>query len=153
MIYKYLRNLLDNTKDAFVLLAFACLTIVITLVQEVRRERVLEALRDLSSPRALIIRDGKQLRISGSEVVHGDVILLAEADRVPTDARLLLVQDLQADESLLTGESLAVRKSLLGALGNDTALIRWPRGACGCVASRKSRRWRGHCRNRSRICG
>ena len=123
MIYKYLRNLLDNTKDAFVLLAFACLTIVITLVQEVRRERGLEALRDLSSPRALIIRDGKQLRISGSEVVHGDVILLAEADRVPTDARLLLVQDLQADESLLTGESLAVRKSLLGTGGNETALI------------------------------
>jgi Ca2+-transporting ATPase len=123
MIYRYLRNLLGNTKGAFVLLAFACLTIVITLVQEVRRERGLEALRDLSSPRALIIRGGKQLRIAGSEVVHGDVILLAEADRVPTDARLLLVQDLQADESLLTGESLAVRKSLLGTGGNETALI------------------------------
>lgn len=113
---------LGDTKDAFVLLAFACLSILITLVQEVRSERVLEALRDLSSPRALIIRDGKQLRIPGREVVRGDVILLAEGDRVPADARLLRVQDLQADESLLTGESVPVRKSLLGTGGGDTAL-------------------------------
>jgi Ca2+-transporting ATPase len=71
---------------------------------------VLDALRDLTSPRALVIRDGERKRIAGREVVRGDVIILAEGDRVPADARLLSTQDLQADESLLTGESVPVRK-------------------------------------------
>ncbi|WP_431300800.1 cation-translocating P-type ATPase [Tabrizicola sp. BL-A-41-H6] len=101
---------LGETTDAAVLAGFACLSVVITLVQELRSERVLEALRDLSSPRALVIRDGARQRIAGREVVRGDIIVLAEGDRIPADARLLSAQDLQADESLLTGEAVAVRK-------------------------------------------
>jgi P-type Ca2+ transporter type 2C len=102
--------LLGDIKEALILLAFALMSIAITVVQETRTEHVLEALRGLASPRALVIRDGVRKRISGREVVRGDVILLAEGDRVPADALLLDARDLQADESLLTGESVPVRK-------------------------------------------
>src|SRR3569833_2543388 len=80
----------------------------ITLYQERKTERVLAALRELSSPRALGVRDGDRRRIAGREVVPGDVLLLAEGDRVPADAVLLAVNNLQCDESLLTGESVSV---------------------------------------------
>ena len=102
--------MLGDLKEAIILVAFATMSIVITVVQETRTERVLEALRDLTSPRALVIRDGERKRIAGRDVVRGDLIVLSEGDRVPADAVLLQCQDLQADESLLTGESVPVRK-------------------------------------------
>jgi P-type Ca2+ transporter type 2C len=102
--------ILGDLKEALILLAFATLSIVITVVQETRTERVLEALRDLTSPRALVIRDGQRKRIAGREVARGDVVVLAEGDRVPADAVLIQSHDLQTDESLLTGESVPVRK-------------------------------------------
>ena len=103
--------LLGDTAEALILLAFATFSVVVTAVQETRTERVLEALRDLSAPRALVIRDGERLRIAGSEVVRGDLLFLEQGDRVPADATLLEARDLQADESLLTGESVPVYKS------------------------------------------
>lgn len=102
--------LLGDTTEALVLLAFATLSVVITVVQESRTERVLEALRDLTSPRALVIRAGTRRRIPGREVVRGDLLVLVEGDRVPADAILLECHDLQTDESLLTGESVPVAK-------------------------------------------
>ena len=102
--------LLGDLKEALILLAFAIMSVLITVVQETRTERVLEALRDLTSPRALVIRDGIRRRIAGREVARGDLIVLAEGDRVPADAVLMQAHDLQADESLLTGESVPVRK-------------------------------------------
>lgn len=101
---------LGDLKEATILVAFATMSIVITVVQETRTERVLEALRDLTSPRALVIRDGERKRIAGRDVVRGDLIVLSEGDRVPADAVLLRCDDLQADESMLTGESVPVRK-------------------------------------------
>ncbi len=101
---------LGDLREALILLAFATLSVVITVVQEARTERVMEALRDLTSPRALVIRDGQQARIAGREVVRGDFVVLAEGDRVPADAVIVQGQDLQTDESLLTGESVPVRK-------------------------------------------
>jgi Ca2+-transporting ATPase len=101
---------LGDVKEAVILIVFAMLSVVITVVQESRTERVLEALRDLTSPRALVIRDGERKRIAGREVVRGDFIVLAEGDRVPADAVLVEGDDLQTDESLLTGESVPVRK-------------------------------------------
>ncbi|MHB8884270.1 MAG: cation-translocating P-type ATPase [Methylovirgula sp.] len=101
---------LGDLKEAIILLVFATFSVVITVVQEARTEGVLEALRELTSPRALVIRDGERKRIAGREVVRGDIIVLQEGDRVPADALLTASQDLQTDESLLTGESLAVRK-------------------------------------------
>jgi P-type Ca2+ transporter type 2C len=102
--------LIGDLAEALILLAFASLSVLITVVQEARTERVLEALRDLTSPRALVIRGGVQKRIAGREVVRGDLIVLAEGDRVPADATLVSASDLKTDESLLTGESVAVRK-------------------------------------------
>jgi len=111
--------LLGSMEEALVLLAFACLSVGITVVQEARTERVLEALRDLTSPRALVIRGGERLRIAGREVARGDLIVLAEGDRVPADAVLLEATGLSADESLLTGEAVPVRK-LVGTPDPDT---------------------------------
>ncbi|MBW4050550.1 MAG: cation-translocating P-type ATPase [Proteobacteria bacterium] len=102
--------LIGSRGEALVLFGFACFSVAIAIIQEGRSERVLEALRDLTSPRALIIRDGEQVRIPGREVVRGDLLVLAEGDRVPADAMLISGDDVQADESLLTGESVPVRK-------------------------------------------
>ncbi|HVH76895.1 MAG TPA: cation-translocating P-type ATPase [Stellaceae bacterium] len=96
--------------DALVLLAFATISVVIAIVQETRSERVLQSLRDLTSPRALVIRDGERRRIAGREVVRGDFVVIGEGDRVPADAVLLHAEDVEIDESLLTGESLPVKK-------------------------------------------
>src|SRR4249919_1558987 len=107
---------LGDLKEALILLAFATMSVSITVVQETRTERVLEALRDLTSPRALVIRDGERKRIAGREVVRGDLVVLAEGDRVPADAVLRQSHDLQTDESLLTGESIPVRKIAAGQI-------------------------------------
>ncbi|MGY3332332.1 Ca2+-transporting ATPase [Mesorhizobium sp. USDA 4775] len=109
---------LGNLEEALILLAFATMSIGITIIQETRTERVLEALRDLTSPRAQVIRGGERKRIAGREVVRGDLVVLGEGDRVPADARLLQSQDLQSDESLLTGESVPVRKVAVGGISS-----------------------------------
>jgi Ca2+-transporting ATPase len=106
--------LLGDHIEAVALLIFASLSVVITVVQEYRTERVLEALRDLTSPRALVIRDGLRQRIAGREVVQGDIVILGEGDRVPADCALLESYDLEVDESLLTGESVPVSKAAAG---------------------------------------
>jgi len=102
---------LGDVREALVLLVSVFLIIGITVYQEHKTERALEALRDLSSPRALVVRDGAKQRIAGREVVRGDILILKEGDRVPADAVLLDCHDLKADESLLTGESVPVRKT------------------------------------------
>ena len=103
--------------DALVLLGFVFVVMGITIVQERRTERALDALRDLSSPRALVVRMGRRQRIAGREVVRGDILLLNEGDRVPADAILRRCSNLSVDESFLTGESVPVRK-----MPSDSAL-------------------------------
>ena len=83
--------------DALVLLGSVVIVMAITIVQERRTERALEALRDLSSPRALVVRDGAHRRIPGREVARGDLIVLSEGDRVPADAVLRRGLNLAAD--------------------------------------------------------
>ena len=102
--------LLGDKQEALMLLGFVVVVMLITFVQERKTERALEALRDMASPRALVFRDGKQQRIAGRDVVRGDILILAEGDRVPADAVLLQSTNLSVDESLLTGESIAVSK-------------------------------------------
>ncbi len=102
--------LLGEPLDAGILALFATLSVSIGVIQEARSERVLDALRNLASPRAQVLRDGEQRRIPGREVVPGDLVLLAEGDRIPADGVLIACVDLLADESLLTGESVPVRK-------------------------------------------
>ena len=102
---------LGEQQDALMLLSFVMVVVGITFYQERKTERTLEALRDLSSPRALVIRNGEQKRIAGREVVKDDIIVIKEGDRVPADSVVLSCSNLSVDESLLTGESVPVRKS------------------------------------------
>jgi Ca2+-transporting ATPase len=106
--------LIGDLTEALILAASMLVVIGISVGQRAKTERALEALRDLSSPRARVVRDGVQQRIAGAEVVRGDLLILSEGDRVAADARLLAANDLMADESLLTGESLPVEKTLSG---------------------------------------
>ena len=101
---------MGEPQEALMLLGFVVVVMGITILQERRTERALEALRDLSSPRALVIRDGRHQRIAGREVVRGDWVVLAEGDRVAADGTLRWAINISADESLMTGESVAVRK-------------------------------------------
>ena len=102
--------MLGDVNEALILLASVVVIVLITIYQERKTERALEALRDLSSPRALVIRDGKRSRIPGREVARGDLLIIEEGDRVPADAVLLDCHDFKTDESLLTGESVPVTK-------------------------------------------
>ena len=101
---------LGDKAEAAILLIFALLSVLITVVQEARTEKVLEALRDLAAPRALVVRDGATVRIPGREVVEGDLLVLEQGDRIAADAVIIEASDLEVDESLLTGESIPVCK-------------------------------------------
>ena len=107
---------LGDIREAVMLMSFVIVVMGITLYQERKTERALEALKDLSSPRALVIRDKTRKRISGREIVRGDIIVLAEGDRVPADASLISCTNLSIDESLLTGESVPVLKTSCGSV-------------------------------------
>ena len=125
--------LLGDMVEAILLLCFATFSVAISVIQEARSERVLAALRDLSSPRALVIRSGERIRIPGREVVVGDIIILEQGDRVPADAHLLSLTELEIDESLLTGESLAIGKSLENQVFSGTLVVRG--GGFACVSA------------------
>jgi Ca2+-transporting ATPase len=103
---------LGDVEEGLILLSFVLVVIGITAYQEEKTERALEALRNLSSPRALVIRNGSLRRIAGREVVRRDVMVVSEGDRVAADALLLSESGLLVDESLLTGESVPVRKAV-----------------------------------------
>ncbi len=103
--------LLGDYSEGVILLSWVLVIISITFWQHRKTEKSLEALKQLSSPRALVIRDGKEVRIPGREVVPGDILLLHEGDRVPADAQVLESEHLTLDESLLTGESAPVLKT------------------------------------------
>lgn len=109
---------LGDRAEAIFLLSFVLVVITITLVEERKTQRALEALRDLSAPQAMVIRDGMEMRIASADVVVGDVLSLREGDRIAADA-IVLDGRLEADESLLTGESVPVSKTA----GMDSAQL------------------------------
>ena len=117
---------LGDTAEAMFLLSCVFFVIGITLAQERKTQRALESLRDLSAPRALVMRGGVETRIAGRDVVVGDLLVLHEGDRVAADATLLDGQ-LDANESLLTGEAVPVAKlpgTKAGALYASTLVTR-----------------------------
>ncbi len=118
---------LGDVGEALLLLAFIVIVMGITIVQERKTERVLDALRDLSSPRARVIRDGVPLVVPGRDVVPDDILLLDEGDRVAADGLLLAAHDLCVDESLLTGESVPVTKRAFSGVPHDTIVPGVPR--------------------------
>jgi P-type Ca2+ transporter type 2C len=111
--------ILGDLQEALILLGFVLFITGISLYQEGKTEHALEALRDLSSPRALVIRDGQRKRIAGREVVRGDILVLAEGDspkerlrqRVPADAIVLSCSNLSAVETLGSATVLCVDKT------------------------------------------
>ena len=118
--------LLGEFKEAILLLGFVVFIVFITIYQEYRTERALEALRDLTSPRALVIRDSVHKRIAGREVVRGDIIIVSEGDRVPADASLIQGASINliADESMLTGESVPVNKMNMDAIYSGSLIVK-----------------------------
>jgi Ca2+-transporting ATPase len=108
---------LGDRNEALMLLGFVFIVMGITFVQQRRTERSLEALRDMSSPQALVLRDSAVHKVPGRELVFDDIVLLAEGDRVPADLELVAASNLSVDESMLTGESVPVSKHSL----TDTA--------------------------------
>ena len=115
--------ILGNKHEALLLLGFVIVILGISSYQEHKSERALLALRNLSSPRALIIRDGKNKRIAGREVVTDDIIVVNEGDCVPADAHVLSTTNLAVDESILTGESLPVDKTSKDNIFSGTLVV------------------------------
>lgn len=122
--------IMGKLDEAIMLSSFVLVIAGITCYQEHKTENALQALKNLASPRALVIREGIGKRIAGREVVRDDLIVVSEGDCVPADARLITSNNLLIDESILTGESLPVRKIENAALndisrpgGNDLPFI------------------------------
>jgi Ca2+-transporting ATPase len=120
--------------DALSLLVSVGLVAAISVYQELRTERVLEALKDLASPRSRVLRGGVVRHVSSQELVRGDRLLVAEGDRLACDAQLLEAHGLAVDESLLTGESAPVPKRARSP-GHSTGLDATPAGLCGTPAA------------------
>ncbi len=116
--------LIGDRQEALMLIGFLLLILGIEVFQEHKAERALEALRDLSSPRALVLREGIKQRIPGKEVVREDLIFLSEGDRVPADAIIIFGSHISADESLLTGESIPVDKDIDSSVFAGTTVVR-----------------------------
>ena len=104
-------GIIGEPQDAIAILVIVILNAIIGLVQEFRAERAVAALREMATPDAQVIRDGKSLTISAIELVPGDLVLLEAGNQVPADLRLIQCEQLQLDEAALTGESHAVDKS------------------------------------------
>lgn len=103
---------LGELVDAFVILFTVVLAGVLGFVQEYRAEESIKLLKSLTSPEALVLRDGKEGKVPSSLLVPGDILLLQAGDRIPADARLLEALSMKVDESSLTGESVPVEKSI-----------------------------------------
>jgi Ca2+-transporting ATPase len=101
---------LGDVQEGIMLMSFVVFVMGIEYFQERKTEKALDALKDLASPRALVIRGGEVKRIAGREVVRGDIVVVQEGDRIPADGKILNSVNLMIDESLLTGESVPVRK-------------------------------------------
>ncbi|MBN3752232.1 cation-translocating P-type ATPase [Paraburkholderia sp. Tr-20389] len=117
LIATALYGLLGDTPQAVTLLAFVVAVVLLTAFQSHRTASVLRALRDLSAPRAYVLRDGKRDSVSAAQLVPGDIVFVEEGAKVPADGTLMEAHELSVDESLLTGESIAVDKSPHGTGG------------------------------------
>lgn len=100
-----------ETYDALVIIAIVVAVAVLGFTQEYRAEKAIEALKKMTASTALVLRDGKEVRIRTQEIVPGDIIVLSTGDKVPADARLIEAMNLKTDEAPLTGESIAVSKN------------------------------------------
>jgi Ca2+-transporting ATPase len=103
---------LGEITDAIVIIAIVLACAILGFVEEYRSEKALEALKKMTAPTAMVLRDGKEVKVQASEIVPGDIILLYTGDKVPADARLIEAINLKMDEAPLTGESTPVNKTV-----------------------------------------
>lgn len=115
----------EDWLDALIILLIITVNNVIALSQEDQAQKALEALEEMTSPMANVLRDGKETSIPACDVVVGDVMILQTGDKVPADGRLMKAVSLQMDESAMTGESMTVEKRLCNGLPEDTPLGDW----------------------------
>lgn len=108
--------------DPLIIFAIIILNAILGVIQEAKAEKTLEALKKMSAPNAMVIREGEQLSISSKELVPGDIILLETGHYIPADARLIQAVNLKVDESALTGESHPVEKQADVILKESTLL-------------------------------
>jgi Ca2+-transporting ATPase len=111
--------LLGDYTEGIMLSASILIIIFITFYQYQKTERAIESLRQLSSPKAMVIRNGETVKIPGREIVIGDIVLINEGDRIPADGMLIHGTNLSVDESMLTGESIPVSKDTLAQEGSS----------------------------------
>ncbi|MEM5777663.1 MAG: cation-transporting P-type ATPase [Candidatus Aenigmatarchaeota archaeon] len=102
--------IVNEILDFFLIAAFTVIIVVIGFLQEYKAEKIVKQLKKMTLPRVKVIRDRKQIEISSDDLVPGDIIVLIAGDKVPADARLIETHSLEVDESLLTGESIPVKK-------------------------------------------
>ncbi len=112
--------ILGEPRDGAIMLIFVLGVISIDVIQEWKTDKTLSALKDLSAPRARVVRDGVEREIASADLVPGDVLLLSEGVKIPADGRVLKCSDLCVDESSLTGEAEGVWKSAVDAAAEPT---------------------------------
>ncbi|MBI5660187.1 MAG: cation-transporting P-type ATPase [Nitrosomonadales bacterium] len=104
--------LLDHWVDCGVILGVVLINAIIGVIQEGKAERALDAIRNMLSPNATVLRGGQRREIPAEQVAIGDIVLLASGDKVPADLRLIETRRLRVEEAALTGESEPVEKDI-----------------------------------------
>lgn len=111
---------LQEWVDSGVIFGVVIINVIVGYIQELKAEEAIESLKQMMYTEAIVIRDGKKITISSVDLVPGDIVLLESGSKVPADMRLLETKELKVDESMLTGESLAVKKNILAHEQNIT---------------------------------
>lgn len=110
--------------DAFSILAVLLLNALFSFFQEYKAEKSLEKLKEFTTSFSRVIRDGKQIQVKTEELVREDIVVLSEGDHIPADGKLLLSHHIEVDESVLTGESLPIRKEKNDQVLSGTLLVK-----------------------------
>ena len=119
---------LGEPKDGAIMLIFVVFVIGIDVVQEWKTDQTLKALKNMSSPKITVVRDGEPISIDSKELVPGDLMQISEGEKIPADGLIISMNDLCVDESTLTGESHTVWKTIHDPQNPDTSL--WPLDRC-----------------------